>query len=103
MADIKILLVEDESIEAMDIKRTLESFGYDVPAIVSSGEEVLEKIDELKPDLVLMDIVFKGELDGVECAEKFREQLNIPVITSQHILKRACFSGRSLQNLMVSY
>lgn len=55
--------------EAMDIKRALESFGYDVPAIVSSGEELLEKIDELKPDLVLMDIVLKGEIDGIECAK----------------------------------
>jgi len=97
MADVKILLVEDESIEAMDIKRTLESFGYDVPAIVSSGEEVLEKIDELKPDLILMDIVLKGELDGVECAKKIREQLNIPVIyltahSEESMLQQAKFT-----------
>jgi CheY-like chemotaxis protein len=79
MADIKILLVEDESKEAMDIKRTLEFFGYDVPYVASNGEEAVEKALSIMPDLILMDIVLMGDSDGIEVASKIKE-LNIPVI-----------------------
>jgi len=79
MADVKILLVEDESIEAMDIKHTLESFGYEVPYVASSGEEAVEKALEIMPDLILMDIILKGEIDGIETVSKIKD-LNIPVI-----------------------
>ncbi len=79
MASIKILLVEDESIEAMDIKRTLESFQYEVPYIASRGEEAVEKALEIMPDLILMDIVLKGDTDGIEAVSKIKS-LNIPVI-----------------------
>jgi CheY-like chemotaxis protein len=60
MAEVKILLVEDDAIEAMDIKRTLESFGYSVPHVASRGEEAVEKALEILPDLILMDIILKG-------------------------------------------
>ena len=79
MTDVKILLVEDESIEALDIKRTLESFGYEVPYVASSGEEALEKALEIMPDLILMDIILKGDSDGIETVTKIKN-LNIPVI-----------------------
>ena len=79
MVDVKILLVEDESIEALDIKRTLESFGYEVPYVASSSEEAVEKTLEIMPDLILMDIILKGELDGIETVSKIKD-LNIPVI-----------------------
>lgn len=79
MADKKILLVEDESIEAMDIRRTLESFGYEVPYIATSGEEAVEKALEIMPDLILMDIILKGNIDGVEAASLIKD-LNIPLI-----------------------
>ncbi len=79
MPNKKILLVEDESIEALDIKRTLESFGYEVPYIASKGEEAAEKALEIIPDLILMDIVLKGEIDGIEAISKIKE-LNIPFI-----------------------
>jgi len=79
MAEVKILLVEDESIEAMDIKRTLESFGYDVPYIALSGEEAVEKALSIMPDLILMDIILKGDNDGIEAAAQIKE-LNIPLI-----------------------
>ncbi|MBZ2166805.1 PAS domain S-box protein [Methanobacterium spitsbergense] len=79
MADVKILLVEDENIEALDIKRTLESFGYEVPYVVSSGEEAVEKALAIMPDLILMDIILKGDIDGIEAVSKIKD-LNIPVI-----------------------
>jgi len=75
----KILLVEDVSIEAMDIKRTLESFGYYVPYTASTGEDAVEKAIEIMPDLILMDIVLKGDIDGIEVVSKIKK-LNIPVI-----------------------
>ena len=68
MADVNILLVEDESVEALDIKHTLESFGYEVPYIASRGEEAVEKAFEIMPDLVLIDIVLKGNFNGIKVA-----------------------------------
>jgi PAS domain S-box-containing protein len=79
MSVVKILLVEDESIEAMDIKRTLESFGYQVPYVASRGEEAIKKALELMPDLILMDIILKGEINGIEAVSEINK-LNIPVI-----------------------
>ena len=79
MSDVNILLVEDESIEAMDIKRTLESFGFKVPYVASSGEKALEKAIEIKPDLILMDIIIRGQIDGIDVASSIKK-LNIPVI-----------------------
>ncbi|MBM4241764.1 MAG: PAS domain S-box protein, partial [Euryarchaeota archaeon] len=80
MPNEKILVVEDDSIEAMDIQRTLESMGYEVPAVASSGEEAIKKTDEIKPDLVLMDIILKGKVNGIEAAAKIKKDSNIPII-----------------------
>lgn len=74
-----ILIVEDDAIEALDIKHTLESFGYSVPFVASKGEEAIKKATSLKPDLILMDIILKDELDGIEVYECVKD-LNIPVI-----------------------
>jgi len=76
----KILVVEDERITAEDIKGGLENAGYNVAALVSSGEDAVEKARELKPDLVLMDIKLKGKMDGIEAAEKIKVLYDIPVI-----------------------
>jgi CheY-like chemotaxis protein len=66
MADVKILLVEDESIEALNIKRTLESFCYAVPYIVYSGEEAVKKSLAIMPDIILMEIVLKEDTGGMK-------------------------------------
>ncbi len=76
----KILVVEDERITAEDIKSGLESAGYHVPALVSTGKDAVEKAGELKPDLVLMDIKLKGKMDGIEAAGKIKLLYDIPVI-----------------------
>ena len=80
MLKSKILIVEDESIEALDIKINLENMGYDVSAVVSSGEEAFQKISETKPDLVLMDIIIKGKMNGVQVAQKIKDEYDIPFI-----------------------
>ena len=76
----KILVVEDERIVAEDVRRSLLNMGYSVPAIVSSGEEALTIAKEETPDLVLMDIVLKGDMDGIEAAEHIYSHYNIPVV-----------------------
>jgi len=76
----KILIVEDERIIALEMRHKLESMGYDVSAIVSSGEEAVRKAEELHPDLVLMDIILQGEMDGVEAACQIKNRFGIPVV-----------------------
>ncbi|MBW2650584.1 MAG: PAS domain S-box protein [Deltaproteobacteria bacterium] len=76
----KILIVEDERIIALEMRRKLKTMGYDVSAIVSSGEDAVRKAEELHPDLVLMDIILQGEMDGVEAAGQIRTRFDIPVV-----------------------
>jgi PAS domain S-box-containing protein len=80
MKTTRILVVEDESVVAMDIQTRLISLGYDVPAVASYGEEAVRKASALHPDLVLMDIKLKGEMDGVKAAETIRSKFDIPVV-----------------------
>ena len=80
MKETRILVVEDEVIIAMEIKDRLNHLGYTVPAIVPSGEEAIRKVAEVNPDLVLMDIMLEGKMDGVETAEKIRVKFDLPVI-----------------------
>jgi PAS domain S-box-containing protein len=75
----RILIVEDEAIEAMGFERWLRSLGYEVVGIAGDAEDALQKITLQKPDLILMDIILKGEIDGIEIADKIKES-NIPVI-----------------------
>jgi two-component system, cell cycle sensor histidine kinase and response regulator CckA len=76
----QILIVEDEHIVALDIKRHLEKFGYSVCGMYSTGEETLRDVGSLMPDLILMDIKLQGKLDGVEVAREINENYRIPVI-----------------------
>jgi len=80
IAKKQILIVEDEIIAAMDIQKRLINLGYNVPAIVSSGEEAIIKVKENKPELVLMDINLNGEMDGIEAASKIHSFSDISVI-----------------------
>jgi CheY-like chemotaxis protein len=78
----KILIVEDEAIIAMEIENQLQSLGYEVTSIVDTGEKAIRKAEEDKPDLMLMDIRIKGEMDGIDTAEEIRNRFGIPVIFS---------------------
>lgn len=79
MAELKILIVEDEAIITMDIKQRLENLNYMVMGSVSSGEDALAFVKNESVDLVLMDIMLSGKLDGIKTAERFKKE-NIPVI-----------------------
>ncbi|MEI6457218.1 MAG: HD domain-containing phosphohydrolase [bacterium] len=76
----KIMVVEDERIVAHDLARQLTDLGYDVVATAYSGEEAVEKVGELHPDLVLMDIVLAGKMDGIEAAAKIAAISGAPVV-----------------------
>lgn len=80
MNPIKVLVVEDEVIVAQDIAGRLKKLGYIVTATVASGEEAIEKAIENRPDIVLMDIVLKGEMDGVAAAQQIRTKINVPTV-----------------------
>jgi PAS domain S-box-containing protein len=76
----RILVVEDEGIVARDLQNKLQRLGYEVPAVVSSGEEAILKAQEHRPDLVLMDIVLKGQMDGIEAAAVIWERCRVPAV-----------------------
>ncbi len=76
----KILIVEDEGIIAMDIRNQLEGFGYEVVGTAFSGGQAITLATEHLPDLVIMDIVLKGQMDGISAAQCISDSLHIPVI-----------------------
>ncbi|HYH03315.1 MAG TPA: PAS domain S-box protein, partial [Bacillota bacterium] len=80
MAETKILIVEDSSIVALDIKRCLTSLGYQISEVCSTGAAALQSIQTVPPDLVLMDINLKGDMDGITAAQHIKELYNLPVI-----------------------
>lgn len=80
MTQATILVVEDEGIVAQEIKSRLEKNGYTVCAVAHDGETAVARAEKMRPDLVLMDIRLKGEMDGIEAAGLVRDRLNIPVV-----------------------
>ena len=92
-----ILVVEDEVLVARDIKSRLTRMGYEVPAIASRGREAINKALLLRPDLILMDINLRDEMDGVEAAMQIRAQYDVPIIfctaySNEETLERAKIS-----------
>ena len=76
----RILVVEDEIIVAEDIAFRLRRLGYAVSAILFQGEDAIQHCQAHQPDLVLMDIVLKGAVDGIEAAQIIRENFKIPIV-----------------------
>jgi signal transduction histidine kinase len=75
-----ILIVEDEPIVAKDLQMTLRDAGFDAFAIAYSGEDAIKRASERCPDLVLMDIRIRGELDGIRTAEILRQRFGVAVV-----------------------
>jgi CheY-like chemotaxis protein len=94
MVKNKIMVVEDEIIVAEHIRRSLQNMGYSVTSVASSGAEAIKDAEDISLDLVLMDIVLDGEMDGIETAKLIRSRFNIPVVfltafSDEKILERA--------------
>jgi PAS domain S-box-containing protein len=80
MTRARILITEDERIVAEDLRFTLEQLGYEVVGSVATGEEAVALADQLKPDIILMDIFLAGTMDGIAAAETIRASADIPVV-----------------------
>ncbi|HJY64005.1 MAG TPA: response regulator [Ignavibacteria bacterium] len=76
----KILIVEDEKLVGMDVRENLHDMGFFVTALVDNSEKAIESIKLLKPDIVIMDIIINGNMDGIETADIIRKDYGIPVI-----------------------
>lgn len=82
MEPVNILVVEDELVIAMDLQTRLERLGYNVLEVVSTGEQSIEKAVTLHPDIILMDVILQGNMDGVEATQKISEKIDVPIIYS---------------------
>jgi PAS domain S-box-containing protein len=80
MSRAKILIVEDELVIALSIKKSLEKLGFEVIDLITSAEGAVDKALEQKPDLILMDIILSGTMDGIEAARRIRKESDIPII-----------------------
>ena len=80
MSKIEVLVVENELLVAKDIKKILEDSGYSVSAVVSTGEEAVRSAKKLRPDIVMMDVVLPGKLDGIAAAGRIRSRYGIPIV-----------------------
>ncbi len=94
MSNERIMIVEDEWAIANDIQKCLKNLGYIVSSVTASGEKAIQVAEEEKPDLILMDIVLQGEMDGIEAARQIHTHLNIPIVyltayDSKGVLERA--------------
>ncbi len=94
---LKVLVVENDNIIAMNIQDWLEKFGYTVPAKASTGPDAIEKAIYIRPDVIVMDIKLKGEMDGIEAAGFIKDKTGIPIVfltaysdySESDVLKRA--------------
>lgn len=94
MNKIKILLVEDDMIIAADVSMQLQQLGYEVMDILSEGEEVLPLLEQGLPDIIIMDIHLKGQIDGVQTAQMVYDKYQLPIIfltanSDEHTFNRA--------------
>ena len=76
----RILIVEDQRLIAADLENTLRKLGYVVVGNVSSGEDAISTSDQVRPELVLMDVRLRGDMDGIHAAQIIRDQFNVPVV-----------------------
>ncbi len=80
MSKSKIMIVEDEILIAMNMKSDLIGMGYEICKFVTTGEDAIKNAEHEKPDVVLMDIILNGEINGIEAAGEIRSRYGIPII-----------------------
>ncbi|MCK4911381.1 MAG: response regulator [Thermodesulfovibrionales bacterium] len=98
MEATRILVVEDESLIARDITNSLALMGYQVTGTAATGADALDHVERTSPDIVLMDIVLSGEMDGIKTAQEIHDRYNIPVIyltacSDDGVIERAKLTG----------
>jgi CheY-like chemotaxis protein len=94
MAAPKVLIVEDDKVILSIARWRLSNLGYEICGSAATGAEALDNVAKMQPDIVLMDITLKGEMDGIETAKRIKKNFNIPVIfvsshTEGEIITRA--------------
>ena len=94
VSEIQILVVEDEALLAADLADDLQDMGFEPVGIVGTGESAVTSARDKKPDIILMDIKLRGQMDGIEAASRIRENPGCPVVfltaySEDPILKRA--------------
>lgn len=77
---MRILIVEDEIIFACDLRDRIETLGHEVIGIYDKGEQALKNIERSQPDLVLMDICIRGNMDGIEVTKEVNKFSKVPVV-----------------------
>ena len=80
MSSANIMIIEDETIIAKDIENILLNYGYSITGIYSRAEDAIESLKTSIPDLILMDVVLKGDLDGIEAADLINKKIHVPII-----------------------
>jgi two-component system, response regulator PdtaR len=98
-----ILLVEDEVLVGMMLKKKIQSHGYTTSEIITTGEEAVELAKRDKPDLLFMDVALPGKIDGVEAARQIKENMDIPVIffTGNHRDKQLIERSKALSPVAI--
>ncbi len=76
----RIFIVEDESIVALELQQRIVDIGHSVAGIADNGKDAIEKVLETKPDLILMDIHLKGEMDGIQTAQQILYKYHVPIV-----------------------
>ena len=77
---MKVMVVEDDAIIGMDIEHRVRRLGYEVTGVADNAEEAVELAADTKPDIALMDIRLRGDIDGIDTARMLEEQFALPVI-----------------------
>jgi DNA-binding LytR/AlgR family response regulator len=100
MSPVKVLIVEDESLIALGLKVTLEAMGYEVPAMLSCGNDAAADFDVYKPDLIFMDIHLANKTNGIEAAKKINATRSVPIVfitqnQDEQVLNKAIFEGHA--------
>lgn len=90
---IRIILVVDDPNSALDIQNRLQRMSYDVIALRSTADEVITREDELRPDVILMDVKLKGETDGIEVAQQIKSLRDIQIIFTTANVDEATVRG----------
>jgi diguanylate cyclase (GGDEF)-like protein len=98
VAPASILIVEDEGIVAQDLKEALSRLGYRIAGIASEGNQAVAMAEQLQPELVVMDVGLRGEVDGIQAARMMQEHSHVPIIfltghRDSETLQRAVLTG----------